>query len=69
MTTKDVDRVRNPALQLLRKNVEVKKKIILTRRNTIREITEKVGLSYGSCKKKFTNVLDMRTRVNLFQNC
>ena len=50
-----------PSTSITDENIKVVKKIILdTRRITIREVADDVGISFGSCQAIFTNVLGMK---------
>ena len=46
------------------KNIEaVKKRILYNLRNTMREVTDDVGISFGSCQAIFMNVLGIKRVV------
>ena len=50
-----------PSTSATDKNIEAVKKIILNKRRiTIREVADKVGISFRSCQAIFTDILDMK---------
>lgn len=60
-SVEDDERYGRPRNSITDENVEKVRKIIFeNRRYTIREVAEKVGLSYGSCESILTNALAMR---------
>lgn len=46
--------------KLMKRWKKLRKKSMANSRNTIREVAEKVGISYGSCEAIFTDTLGMK---------
>ena len=57
----DDGRPGRPNMSTIKENIEAVKKMILdNRRNTIRELADDVGISFGSWQAIFTDVLGMK---------
>ena len=57
-----------PSTTTTNKNTEAVKKIVMENcRITIREVAEDVGISVGSCRATFPDILGLKQ--NSFQNC